>query len=207
MTLIKFKLGAYIIILLILVMQIGACKKKNTESPAPEPSPTKGVFLPSTLNSTWTYDSGIAQSVVTVTSNNKSVFSKTYHEYKLLYNSVTTSSYYAFANNEYTSLYYDSTAGNQEITYLKESPFVGQKWNDTITVSSTKSIYKYEVMETGLTVKNGALTFADAVHVKLTIGTTYTSDAYYVKNVGLIKTITNNNSTITTSLLRAYLIK
>ena len=182
-----------------------ACKKKTTEEPAPIDTVTEGLFLPTKVNSTWTYDTGVVKSVITITNNYKSVFGKTYNEYTMVYNSVTSKAYYAYSKNEYTSLYTD-TAGSQEITYLKESPIVGQKWNDAITVASSPVIYKYEVLETTASVNNGTVSFSNVVHVKLSIGTTYTNDAYYAKGVGLVKSVTNNNSVITTSLLKSYTI-
>jgi len=182
-----------------------ACKKKTTEEPAPIVTVTEGLFLPTKVNSTWTYDTGVVKSVITITSNYKSVFGKTYNEYTMVYNLVTSKAYYAYSKKEYTSLYTD-TAGSQEITYLKESPVVGQKWNDTITVASSPVIYKYEVLETNANVNNGTVSFINVVHVKLSIGTTYTNDAYYVKGVGLVKSVTNNNAVITTSLLKSYTI-
>jgi hypothetical protein len=89
---------------------------------------------------------------------------------------------------------------------LKESPALGQKWNDTITVASSQVIYKYEVLETNASVNNVTVSFSNVVHVKLSIGSTYTNDAYYVKGVGLVKSVTNNNSVITTSLLKSYTV-
>ena len=190
--------------LLLLLLLTFACKKTTVE-PSPNVNETEGLFLPTKVNSTWTYDTGVVKSVVTITNNYKSVFGKQYNEYTMVYNSVTSKAYYAYSKKEYTSLYTD-TAGSQEITYLKESPALGQKWNDTITVASSQVVYKYEVLETNASVNNGTVSFSNVVHVKLSIGSTYTNDAYYAKGVGLVKSVTNNNSVITTSLLKSYTV-
>ncbi len=182
-----------------------ACKKNTTVDPVHIEIESEGLFLPIKVNSNWTYDTGVIKSVVTITSNYKSVFGKQYNEYTMVYNTVISKAYYAYSKKEYTSLYTD-TAGSQEITYLKESPVVGQKWNDTITVASSPVIYKYEVLETNANVNNGTVSFSNVVHVKLSIGATYTNDAYYAKSVGLVKSVTNNNAVIITSLLKSYTI-
>ena len=189
--------------LMLLLFLTFACKK--TTEPSPIATETEGLFLPTKVNSTWTYDTGVVKSVITITNNYKSVFGKQYNEYTMVYNSVTSKAYYAYSKKEYTSLYTD-TAGSQEITYLKESPALGQKWNDTITVASSQVVYKYEVLETNASVNKGTVSFSNVVHVKLSIGSTYTNDAYYAKGVGLVKSVTNNNSVITTSLLKSYTV-
>jgi hypothetical protein len=198
----KNKWIAFSLVLLLLLNF--ACKKTSIE-PSPIANETEGLFLPTKVNSAWTYDTGVVKSVITITNNYKSVFGKQYNEYTMVYNSVSSKAYYAYSKKEYTSLYTD-TAGSQEITYLKESPALGQKWNDTIAVASSQVIYKYEVLETNASVNNVTVSFSNVVHVKLSIGSTYTNDAYYVKGVGLVKSVTNNNSVITTSLLKSYTV-
>ena len=191
----------------LLIIQVGACKKKTTDEPNPTPIESEGKFLPTTLASSWVYDTGVVKTNVTITNNYKSVFSKQYNEYTSLYNGTTTKAYYAYSKKEYTVLYSQSGYADQEITYLKENPTVGQKWSDTVNVATTPSINNYEVIATNTTVNTGTLNFTDVVQVRLTIGATYTVDAYYVKNVGLVKYTTNSNGTITTSVLKSYLIK
>jgi len=196
----------WIAVSLVLLLVVNfACKKKTTPEPTPIVTEAEGLFLPTKLNSTWTYDTGVVKSEITITNNYKSVFGKTYNEYTMVYNSITSKAYYAYSKNDYTSLYTDST-GSQEITYLKENPIVGQKWNDTITVASSSVKYQYEVLETNASVNNVTVNFSNVIHVKLSIGTTYTNDAYYAKNVGLVKSVTNSNAVITTSLLKSYTI-
>jgi hypothetical protein len=195
----------WIVFSLVLLLFLTFACKKTTIEPSTVANETEGLFLPTKVNSTWTYDTGVVKSVITITNNYKSVFGKQYNEYTMVYNSVSSKAYYAYSKKEYTSLYTD-TAGSQEITYLKESPALGQKWNDTIAVASSQVIYKYEVLETNASVNNVTVSFSNVVHVKLSIGSTYTNDAYYVKGVGLVKSVTNNNSVITTSLLKSYTV-
>ena len=197
------------LILILLVFNFNACKKKETD---PEPPKTleAGGFLNLNKGSTWDYitDGSANPNTITVTDSSKLAFGKDYTIFHSTIQGTTSRVFYAFKNGNYYLLVATTATDYEELVYLKDSIEVGKKWTTSVTSSGVPVIHNYEVLENGLTKTVNGMNFTDVVHVKLTIPISgYTADAYYAPNVGLIKSDEVSVGITYATELKSYIMK
>jgi hypothetical protein len=202
----------YLLILAALPLIAADCNKE-TEPVAPAVS-----FMPTTTNSTWTYDtknvitSASGSFTLKVIGKDSSISGKTY---SVLSNTAGGNEYYAKIGSDYYQ-YANFAAANQklELLYLKDNVNAGLSWDQTISITvpglptTLTGTLTNKIEEKGISYTVGGKTYTNVIRVKSSIGpvtipgvpipiTPVTDiNSYYAAGVGRIYTRTKISITI-----------